>query len=157
MQKKIITLLLTFLVVIALVAGLFAFYTYSRINHHASYYLDLNNIVGYTLNGVPMGITLGHGQLMQVQIFVISQHGHNSTKVLQCTINTSSSWYANATSSYTLGETIIIHRTYQDSYSETTANILLTKQMFASAPIGIPAPPVIEIPVQQWIPLTATD
>jgi|SRR5271157_1738564 len=160
MQKKIIVLVLTVLAAIVLVGGLFAFYNYSRASHHTSYQLLTFNIAGGGfLNGVPLYITLGHGQLKQVQIFVISQHVSNSTMVLSCTINPAgSSSLTNST--YTLGETIIVHRTYQDGYAETTDSILLTKQMLVGIvpPIGasVRALGFLEIPVLQWFPLAVS-
>jgi hypothetical protein len=162
MRKKMIALVLTILAVTILVCGLFAFYNYPRASPRASYQLLLDNVVGYAYaNGVSVSVlTQDHGQLAQIQIFVTYQHAGNSTMVLSYTVNFTGNEVTS--SRYTVGQTIIIHRTYKDGYAETTnSSILLTQQMLRAGgppPLGGggPAPQVFEIPVQQWVPLVHT-
>ena len=155
MRKKIVALVLTILAVIILVSGLFVFYNYPRASPRASYQLLLDNIVGYTY---PL-LTPSHGQLAQIQIFTVSQHAGNSTMVLSYAVNFTGNDLAS--SAYTVGQAIIIHRIYQDGYAEATnSSILLTQQMLRI--VGAPpfwggsAPRIFEIPVQQWVPLPHT-
>jgi hypothetical protein len=160
MRKKITALVLTVLAVTIPVSGLFAFCNYPRASPRSSYQLLIDNIVGYTYaNGVSMSVlTPGHGQLAKIQIFVVSQHAGNSTMVLSYAVNFTGNEVTSST--YTVGQTIIIHRIYQDGYAETTnGSIPLTQRMLVAA--GIPSlpstgPPQLNaffIPVQQWVPL----
>jgi len=62
-------------------------------------------------------------------------------------------------STYTVGQTIIIYRIYQDGYVEKTKNaVLLTQQMlWITHARGFgesgPIPQAFFIPAQQWVPL----
>lgn len=157
MRKKIIALVLTIFGVTILVGGLFAFYNYPRASPRASYQLLIDNVVGYTYaNGVSTSVlTPGHGQLAQIQIFMVSQHAGNSTMFLSYAVNFTGNEVTS--SRYTVGQAIIIHRIYQDGYAETTnSSILLTQQMLRAAGppplLGGHAPQAFEIPVQQWVP-----
>lgn len=162
MRRKTFGLILTVLALVIMVGGIFAFYNYSRTSPRTSYQLLLDNVVGYAyLNGVSRSVlTQGHEPLVQLQIFVASQQAGNSTMVLSYSVNFSGNEVTS--SRYTVGQNIIIHRTYHDSYAETTnSSILLTQQMLRTAgppPFGGGgrAPQAFEIPVQQWIPLPHT-
>lgn len=156
MRKKIIALVLTVSAVIILVGGLFAFYSFPRASARASYPLNLSGISGQAiLDGVPMGITPNHGQVVQIQIFVTSQHAGGSTMVLSETMDARAARSVTY-SRYTIGQTILLHRTYQDGYSEiTNSSILLTQQMIEHGIRGFletgPLPQFFEITVQQWV------
>jgi hypothetical protein len=164
MQKKIIALVLTVLVAIGLVVGLFAFYNYMLVSPRNTYQLSLGNVAGGSfLNGVQSYITPRHGNVTQIQIFVISQRGDNSSMVLSDTFTATSLKYTDCTNpTYTLGETVVIHRNYQDGYAETTNGILLTQQMRIGMIPALgergPPPPsrLLEIPIQQWFPLAVS-
>lgn len=153
-------IILTVILAGILAGGLLAFCNYQKTKStsQTSYQLALGQIAGTTsLDGVPIGLTPNHGQVVQIEISVIPQHTGGSNAVLGEFINTVD-WIGDCTNStYTTGETIIIYRMYQDGYAErTSGSILLTQEMLVSGPRGLlesgPMPKIFAIPTQQWVP-----
>jgi hypothetical protein len=143
-----------------LVGGLLAFYVYqkTRSASQASYQLNLDQIAGIAyLNGVPIGLTPNHGQLVHIEIFVASQSADGSNMFLADFIDTVGWMGSSTNSTYTVGQTIVMYRIYQDGYAEkTNGGILLTQQMLMTGLRGLdsgPLPKWFEIPVQQWVPV----
>jgi hypothetical protein len=153
---------LVVILTIILVGGLLAFSNYQKTkssSQQTSYPLNLGNILAPSafLNGVPVGpeLTPNHGQLVQIEIYVMLQHGFMSPADFINPVG----WEGQFTNStHTIGQTIIIYRIYQDGYAETTnGTILLTQQILGithARGLGEsgPIPQAFFIPAQQWVP-----